>query len=127
STSGALLGVYPTFGTSPFGVAFDGANIWVTNFDSNNVTKLSTSGFPLGSYPTGSNPWGVAFDGTNIWVANSGGSVTKLSTSGTVLGTYSVPGGSIYPSYNVAFDGTNIWITNWGNNTVVKLSTTGVL
>jgi DNA-binding beta-propeller fold protein YncE len=63
---------FPT-GSFPYGVAFDGANIWVTNFSSNNVTKLRASdGANLGTFPTGSGPFGVAFDGANIWVANSG-------------------------------------------------------
>src|SRR5512139_2211454 len=37
-------------GTSPMGIAFDGANIWVANSGSNNVTKLRASdGAHLGS------------------------------------------------------------------------------
>jgi len=27
-------------GSGPYGIAFDGANIWVANYGSNNVTKL---------------------------------------------------------------------------------------
>jgi len=33
------LGTF-TVGTNPVGVAFDGANIWVANAGSNNVSKL---------------------------------------------------------------------------------------
>ena len=56
-------------GNSPQGVAFDGANIWVTNAGTNNVTKLlASSGAVVGTYPVGSFPDCVAFDGTNIWV-----------------------------------------------------------
>lgn len=29
-----------TVGTTPIGVAFDGANMWVANVGSNNLTKL---------------------------------------------------------------------------------------
>src|SRR5262252_8800935 len=29
-----------TVGSAPFGVAFDGANVWIANFNSNNVTQL---------------------------------------------------------------------------------------
>src|SRR5271165_4200477 len=58
-------------GTGPKGVAFDGANIWVTNSNSNNVTKLrAADGANLGTFNVGSIPIGVAFDGANIWVAN---------------------------------------------------------
>ena len=51
--------------------AFDGANIWVTNSDSDSVTKLRASdGAVLGNFKVGKAPDGVAFDGTNIWVTN---------------------------------------------------------
>jgi DNA-binding beta-propeller fold protein YncE len=85
-TRAALLQWYPTtypVGSNPYGVAFDGSNIWVTNFGSNTVTKLLASGGALvGTYTVGSNPYGVAFDGTNIWVANDGDStVTKIGAT----------------------------------------------
>jgi hypothetical protein len=38
ASDGADLGTF-TVGASPFGVAFDGANIWVTNNGSNTVSK----------------------------------------------------------------------------------------
>jgi DNA-binding beta-propeller fold protein YncE len=53
-------------------VAFDGANIWVTNEGSNNVTKLSETGTTLGTFAAGKNPLSLAFDGANIWVTNQG-------------------------------------------------------
>ena len=70
-------------GTNPSGIAFDGANIWVTNCGSNNVTKLRASdGAVLGTYAVGTSPAGIAFDGANIWVANSGSNnVMKLRPS----------------------------------------------
>ncbi len=68
-------------GDVPFGVAFDGANIWVTNEVGDNVTKLRAfDGAHLGTFPVGIGPQGVAFDGANIWVANgSSDSVTRIS------------------------------------------------
>ena len=66
----ANLGTFAV-GTAPRAVAFDGANIWVANSGSNNVTKLRASdGANLGTFAVGSVPDGVAFDGANIWVAN---------------------------------------------------------
>ncbi len=109
-----------TAGFAPFGVAFDGANIWVANNGSNNVTKLRPSdGSTLGTFTVGTGPKGVAFDGANIWVANTGSNnVTKLRASdGTVLGTFTVGGGP----FGVAFDGANIWVANFCSGTVSKL------
>jgi hypothetical protein len=49
------------------------------NFGSNNVTKLSSRGAPLGTFAAGAGAYALAFDGANIWVANFGGStVAKL-------------------------------------------------
>jgi len=60
-------------GDSPFGVCFDGTNIWVTNYGDDTVSKLLASdGSLVGTYATGDSPRGVCFDGTNIWVANKG-------------------------------------------------------
>jgi len=66
------LGTF-TVGTGPTGIAFDGENIWVANYGSNNVTELRASdGATLGTFslPTSASPIGVAFDGANIWVTN---------------------------------------------------------
>ncbi|MBK6749070.1 MAG: hypothetical protein IPG67_03440 [Acidobacteria bacterium] len=104
-----LLGQRVTVGTSPQDVTFDGANIWVTNQGSNNLTKLRASdGAVQGTFAVGSNPYGIAFDGANIWVANQGGNnVTKLRASdGVVQGTFAV--GNL--PFGVAFDGASSWV-----------------
>jgi hypothetical protein len=120
-------------GANPFGVAFDGANIWVTNNGSNTVTKLRASDgacvgtctFRVTGFAASANPLRVAFDGANIWVVFSSGfgvtnGVTKLRASdGTTLGTYSAGG---YP-VDVAFDGDNIWVTDAIQGVVRKLRT----
>ncbi len=109
-----------TVGSSPFGVAFDGTNIWVANWGSNTVTKLQAStGATVGAYSVGNRPYGVAFDGTNVWVTNEGdGTVTELlASTGATVGTYTV--GSTPRA--LAFDGTNIWVANLGGSTVTEL------
>ena len=70
-----------TVGATPFGIALDGANIWVTNENDDTVTKLRASdGVHLGTFPVGDVPVGVAFDGANIWVANfRDDNVTRIS------------------------------------------------
>jgi hypothetical protein len=93
---------FPT-GNYPSGVAFDGANMWVTNLNSNSVTELRTSdGAVVGTFSVGNGPEGIVFDGANLWVANTGdNTVTKLRASdGAILGTF--PCAS--PSY-LTFDG----------------------
>ena len=69
----SILGGDFAVGTNPYAVAFDGANIWVVNTASSNVTKLlASTGATLGTFPVGTNPIAIAFDGANIWVANTG-------------------------------------------------------
>jgi DNA-binding beta-propeller fold protein YncE len=79
ASDGLNLGTFAV-GSNPNGVAFDGANIWVTNYGDSTVTELRASdGATLGTFAVGSLPVGVAFDGVNIWVTNQGfNSVSKL-------------------------------------------------
>ena len=120
ASTGAVVGTSGV-GAQPIGIAFDGTNIWVANYNGNSVIKLlASTGAFVGTYSVGNNPVGVAFDGTNIWVANqSSNSVTKmLASTGAVVETYGGVGSS---PIGVAFDGTNIWVVNDGDNTVTKL------
>jgi YVTN family beta-propeller protein len=123
----ALLQWFPAYqsatftaGTDPDGIAFDGSDIWVSNYNASTVTKLAAAtGAVLGTYNVGSGPSAVAFDGANIWVTNLfGNSVTKLAAAtGALVGTYNVgtaPNG-------IAFDGTNMWVTNKNSNNVTVL------
>jgi hypothetical protein len=123
----ALLKWFPAYhstsfkvGKSPIGVAFDGANIWVSNQYGQSLTKLrANDGENLGTFAVGSGPTGVAFDGANVWTANSfDGTVTKLRASdGKNLGTFSVGQAPLY----VAFDGQDIWVTNSQGPSITKL------
>ncbi len=111
ASDGVVIDTFPFFG--PFGIAFDGANVWVTSFEG--VTKLRASdGANLGQFSLSS--LGIAFDGSNMWVTGNG-KVTKLGGGGESLGIFTVSGGT----GNLAFDGANMWITNFSSNTVTKL------
>jgi len=110
-------------GLNPFGVTFDGDNVWVVDPGSNNVTKLRASdGARLGTFAVGAHPMGVAFDEVNIWVTNTnGGSVTKLRvTDGAVLGTFVLDSPGSGGPGGIAFDGTNIWVADNRVSTNVK-------
>lgn len=108
-------------GTTPRGIAFDGANMWITNLTGNNVTKLRASdGVNLGTFTVGSNPGGIAFDGANMWItnANLGGTIIKLRASdGVNLGTFPVGDNP----RDIAVDGVNMWVANSGSDNVMKL------
>ena len=82
ASSGTALATI-TVGSGPFGVAFDGTNIWVANYADSTVTKvLASSGAVVGTYAAGTGANSLAFDGTNIWVANVGSNtVTKIGAT----------------------------------------------
>ena len=111
----------PSGGARPSGIAFDGANLWIANSNSNNIAKIRTSDATLlGTFGTGLAPLCPVYDGTNVWVANRGsGTVTKLRASdGANQGTFSTGGST--PNHMV-FDGDNIWVTNEFDDSFVKI------
>jgi uncharacterized protein (TIGR03437 family) len=121
ASTGAVLGVYPA-GTGPQGIAFDGTNIWVTNYGGNSgntVTELlASTGATVNTYTVGKGPYGIAFDGSNIWVANAGdNTVTKISPAAS-----RAPGPSISPAGVVPLDSTastiqpGEWVSIYGAN-----------
>src|SRR6266481_7114095 len=108
-------------GRTPNWLAFDGANIWVTNSDSHMVTKLRASdGARQGSFPAGGHPQWITFDGTDIWVSDSsfGGNLIKLRASdGTLL--FTVP--DVGTPEGTAWDGANIWVAGFVTGRVTKI------
>ena len=106
-------------GAAPRGVAYDGTNIWVTNRNSNNVSKINPMTGTRTDFPTGINPESVAYDGTNIWVTNIGSNTVSKIDPSTGATINSFPTGT--SPQGIAFDGTNIWVTNNGSNTVSKI------
>jgi len=116
-------------GHSPCGLAFDGSNMWVSNYADNTVTKFRAGdGQALGTYTVGPNPCRMAFDGANMWVANLGnGTLSKLRASDGQPQTFIVngqPQTSIFVGRepaSLAFDGENIWVAAFQDWNVVKL------
>ncbi len=109
-------------GINPEGIAFDGANMWVANTGSNNVSVIrANDGTPIMTPTIGAYPHAIAFDGTNMWVTHYGNSANTVSVlrahDGATVMTLTVgtnPAG-------IAFDGTNMWITNYSDDTVSVL------
>ena len=126
----ALLQWYPktiTVGSSPFGVAFDGTNAWVTNFSGGTVSVINAAtgqlatGLPNNPINVGNDPDGIAFDGTNMWVTNWGNgtvSVINAATGQLATGITTNPIHVGSGPDGIAFDGTNMWVANGSAGTV---------
>ncbi|MDR3556254.1 MAG: YncE family protein [Syntrophobacteraceae bacterium] len=108
----------------PWGMAYDGSTVWVTNNDSNRVTRLDSSGCVVGKYKTGDRPLGIAFDGSYIWVADNGGEkLTRLSAiDGSRAGKFPV---GVAP-FGLLYDGHYLWVART-DGVLVKLSPLGCL
>jgi len=95
-----------TYGVTYGGMAYDNnGSIWVTQFTSASIVKVTTGGTKTEYTGLGAGTRGVAFDGTNMWTANRNGSnVSKITPGGSVtsygVGTFPIA---------IAFDGTNMW------------------
>jgi len=73
------LGTYAV-GSKPRNCCFDGSSIWVTNNESNSVTRLKASdGSYIASYRAGTQPFDIIVAGSSIWVTNMGSNdITRL-------------------------------------------------
>ena len=113
---------YGGVGGGAWNLAFDGTNMWVTNYFANDVEKVAYDGTVTTYTGTGDGPRGIAFDGTNMWTANvSGNNVTKIAPNGSMTNY-----GPIESPMDIAFDGTNMWTAN-GNASVSKITPSGVI
>jgi YVTN family beta-propeller protein len=110
-------------GVAPVEMTYDGANVWVTNYDSSTLSVVDSQGNPIKTIAlkATTDPEGILYDGKYIWVANNGvgeDNVSKFDAATMkLLGTYTVGN----EPDSVAFDGTYIWVTNSYSNNVVKL------
>jgi DNA-binding beta-propeller fold protein YncE len=130
---GAITVATGALGPLPYGIAFDGKNIWTANTGHSGsssvsiITPQATTPYPATTVYTGfSGLRGILYDGTHIWVTDElAGSLLKLDAGGAILQTVAVGALPQFP----AFDGANIWVPNFGSNsiTVVQASTGSVV
>jgi hypothetical protein len=127
---GAVTVAASNLGSRPFGIAFDGTNLWTANLATPGsvsiITPQATTPYPVTTVTTGfMSPYGVLYDGAHIWLTDGGGTLFELDSAGAILQTLTVGG---LPGFPI-FDGTNIWVPNFTNNsiTVVQASTGNVV
>lgn len=105
-------------GAVPYGIAFDGTDIYVSNYAGNTVSVIDPTTSQVTHTITGFNgPYGIAYDGTDIYVTNANSGTVSVIDPETkaVMGT---PIGVGTSPYGIAYDGTNIYVTNNSDDTV---------
>ncbi|MDE4542252.1 hypothetical protein [Thermoanaerobacterium sp. R66] len=107
----------------PYGLAWDGTNLWLTGFNTQKIYKLNPStGAVISSFSSPDSwPYGLAWDGTNLWLAGvNTQKIYKLNPStGAVISSFSSPDSS---PYGLAWDGTNLWLAGVNTKKIYKLN-----
>jgi YVTN family beta-propeller protein len=125
--AGALV-VNKPVGTNPWGIAFDGADMWVGNQGSNNVWKINGATFAtlaIVAVPAGPRGviYGVGAGTPYVWAINSTpGTLTQIMAAPAVVTGVSAAFG-VTPQMG-AFDpvNSNIWVADTGNNMITVLN-----
>jgi len=99
--------VVPAPCPSPFGVAWDGRNLWCSDKKTNKFYKINMSGKILSVLDSpAKQPGGLTWDGKILWNANPrANAIFGINTSGHVVKRFKNPG--LFP-YSVMWSGKNI-------------------
>lgn len=110
-----------TVGNIPTGMAYDGSNVWVANYNDGTISRIDPATNTVTATVTvGSTPYAVTFDGSSLWVTNQGGgTVTKVDPATSTVATTVTVGGS--PT-GAVFGSSSVWVTNLANSTVSRIS-----
>lgn len=105
--------------SSPRGMAWDGANLWVVSSDK--VYKLNPDTLEIVSSITSpiSSTWGVAWDGVNLWVSGYNSPLYKINPStGAVISTIPSPDNRA----SLTWDGESLWVAGGNTSKIYKVS-----
>ncbi|MFH0888505.1 MAG: hypothetical protein V1871_04785 [Planctomycetota bacterium] len=93
--------------------------VWISNFNSDNVTRITKSTSVTTTITVGTAPFGVAVDDTYVWVANTGSNnVTRITKSTLATTPIAVGNGPL----GIAVDETYVWVANGDSNNVTRIT-----
>jgi YVTN family beta-propeller protein len=111
---------------NPYGVSFDGENIWVfgnvPGTGDGRVVKMKPSdGTVVGRAQVGASPLSAVYDGYNMVIANYSSDTLSFvgGSAMTIRAVVSLPA-SPHPE-GITFDGANIWTTGCQSGTLIKV------
>ena len=115
---------YNGTGAQPYGIAFDGVNMWVVEFSGTMVTKVQPNGTMTNYTIAGVTPMQIAYDNHgSMWAIDFiGNTIDKINVSTGTSVNFALNGTSQPTS--LAFDGVDMWVAyNSGNVTRINIST----
>jgi len=126
SATGDVISVFSPPGGGPWGMAWDGANLWIVDHDTDRVYEVTTTGTVLSSFVTPDNTSrGLTWDGTNLWLSdNTTDLIYEIDTTGTVLSSF--PSVGLNP-LGLTWDGDNLWVVQQNLGSMYEMTTTGTV
>lgn len=117
---------YARPGGRPYGIAFDGNSVWMSNYSSSEIMQFDPATWQWqGSIPApgGQGCYGMAWDGSTLWVASrTAGGVYQIDLSGNVLQFLDVPpginGGELLTG--LGYENGHVWVMDRNNFIVHK-------
>ena len=98
-------------------------NVWVANYNTNNVSKIdSSTGAKTGDYPASNYSYGSAVDASGyVWVTNMGTDTVSKINASTGAKIIDYPTGLLPKGVAIDADG-YVWVANYSSSTVSKIT-----
>lgn len=117
SSSGMVIGSFPSPGPGPVGLAWDGAYLWDVDFEADQIHRIDpATGIVVHTIPApDTRAAGLAWDGQYLWTNGRDSAITyKLDPwVGSVHASFGTPPGSgMNNGRGAAFDGQYLWVSN---------------
>ena len=128
--SGNILSQFTPPADQPWDICTHGSNLWIADYNADNLYKVSTSGTILETHACENDkPAGVVFDGTYLWYCDGplGGNSTlyKVDLAGTGTPAINVPVTS-HDYGNVTVGTTSTWNCQVQNTGTANLTITSI-
>ncbi|MEE4358663.1 MAG: choice-of-anchor D domain-containing protein [Desulfococcaceae bacterium] len=121
-----ILDSFATPTDYPYGMAFDGEYLWITDFYfSDKIFKLDTRGNTISSFSSpGRSPMGLTYDGTYLWNLDSDDmKIYQLDKNGNIISSFSISEGEY--AGGLTYDETYLWHSNRSDKKIYQTDTSG--
>lgn len=108
---------------TPYGMAWDGQNLWCSDFETRRIYKMTADGEVLDDYPSPAvYPTGLTWDGQHLWQADAHGSIFRMDASCHVDQVIDAPGPN---PEGIAWDGQHVYVADSVQKKLYSIDTEG--